>query len=478
MGAMPKKGGSSSVLNVDIDENSDKSVQQQLKEALIANSVRVIDLFREWDDDGSGNITKKEWRRAMNELGLRVDLEEIDLLFDGFDPDDSGQISLEELNSLLKRNAKVLDLSSLTRGPAPPASGITALRRQLDAKKAQCAQLEAARAEHDAADRACETLEREMSELRKQLERINSKISLEEKRKAELDEKVHANADPLHSMDVAALQRSVEMLRKRNAALRKTHSKCSDPAATLREEEALAKRLKDVEALEKERQTHDLELRQLKRQVEAATNKAEKGRGGGSSRADAAKQQEAYVKRLQEMAARGRETNEQRSAAAASLDDEWRRWVHMLAQCAEVLTARAEAGEEGASIARSPTPPVLPVRKQKVPVAPSAEAGEVTYEEIEATRKRNDELLASLDVIEAVRKGEAKRSSLKTRIAESEAKEKALSKKLANLQAKVDQQREMVKKGLDKGPAASAKAPPNSEPLLPAISAAPSAVSQ
>ena len=104
----------------------------------------------------------------MNELGLRVHLEQVDLLFDGFDPDDSGSISLEELNGLLKRNANELDLSPLQRRPAAPATGITALRRQLEAKKAECAQLEAAHAEHEAANRACDTLEREMSELRKQ----------------------------------------------------------------------------------------------------------------------------------------------------------------------------------------------------------------------------------------------------------------------------------------------------------------------
>ena len=44
---------------------------------------------------------------------------------------------------------------------------------------------------------------------------------------------------------------------------------------------------------------------------------------------------------------------------------------------------RAEAGEEGAVITRSPTPPVTSVRKgvEKIPL-PSAE-GEVSYEEIE-----------------------------------------------------------------------------------------------
>ena len=34
-------------------------VAEQLRDALSANAVRVIDLFREWDEDGSGSVCKK-----------------------------------------------------------------------------------------------------------------------------------------------------------------------------------------------------------------------------------------------------------------------------------------------------------------------------------------------------------------------------------------------------------------------------------
>ena len=37
----------------------------QLRGALTKNAVRVIELFRDWDDDGSGTITKKEFVKAM-----------------------------------------------------------------------------------------------------------------------------------------------------------------------------------------------------------------------------------------------------------------------------------------------------------------------------------------------------------------------------------------------------------------------------
>ena len=68
-----------------IDPSSDKPVQEQLRDILTANSVRVIDLFREWDDDSSGSVSKKEFRRALPCLGLKVEKADADALFDSFD---------------------------------------------------------------------------------------------------------------------------------------------------------------------------------------------------------------------------------------------------------------------------------------------------------------------------------------------------------------------------------------------------------
>ena len=35
--------------------------------------MRVIDLFREWDEDGDGTVSKKEFRKAVPMLGLDPD---------------------------------------------------------------------------------------------------------------------------------------------------------------------------------------------------------------------------------------------------------------------------------------------------------------------------------------------------------------------------------------------------------------------
>ena len=41
-----------------VDPNSDVSIGAQLRRILSKNAVRVIDLFRSWDDDGNGQIDK------------------------------------------------------------------------------------------------------------------------------------------------------------------------------------------------------------------------------------------------------------------------------------------------------------------------------------------------------------------------------------------------------------------------------------
>ena len=69
--------------------------------------MRVIDLFREWDEDKSGTISKREMRRAMPLLGFHAPRSAVDALFDSMDPDGSGSISYDELNSLLRRGNEI-----------------------------------------------------------------------------------------------------------------------------------------------------------------------------------------------------------------------------------------------------------------------------------------------------------------------------------------------------------------------------------
>tara|TARA_B110001452_G_scaffold265054_1_gene269095 strand:- start:1206 stop:2252 length:1047 start_codon:yes stop_codon:yes gene_type:complete len=100
-------GGVASKLRaIDLDETAaaigGASYADQLREALVLQAVRVIDLFLEWDADRNGLVSKAEFRKAMPLLGLEVPLEEIDALFDSWDPDGSGHLELKELNTLLR----------------------------------------------------------------------------------------------------------------------------------------------------------------------------------------------------------------------------------------------------------------------------------------------------------------------------------------------------------------------------------------
>ena len=76
-------------------------VDEQIQAALEQNAVKVIDLFREWDDDKNGVISNVEFRQAMEMLGLDVLPKHVDRLFRKWDPDGSGSITIRELQQML-----------------------------------------------------------------------------------------------------------------------------------------------------------------------------------------------------------------------------------------------------------------------------------------------------------------------------------------------------------------------------------------
>jgi len=85
-----------------LDASSGESIQTQLANLLQQHSTKLIDLFREWDDDGNGALDKKEMRRAIAALGYDAPRKEIDCFFESIDDDDNGWIEFEELKTALK----------------------------------------------------------------------------------------------------------------------------------------------------------------------------------------------------------------------------------------------------------------------------------------------------------------------------------------------------------------------------------------
>ena len=68
-----------------LDASAGTSINEQLADILKAHSVKLIDLFREWDEDGNAAIDKKEFRKAVAALGYEAPKKAVDELFDSID---------------------------------------------------------------------------------------------------------------------------------------------------------------------------------------------------------------------------------------------------------------------------------------------------------------------------------------------------------------------------------------------------------
>ena len=84
-----------------------KTVVEQMRDILAQYFKTVTQLFRDWDDDNSGTVSKEEFRRALPVLGLTVEREDAEALFDTFDEDLSGEIDYEELSKHLRAGAGI-----------------------------------------------------------------------------------------------------------------------------------------------------------------------------------------------------------------------------------------------------------------------------------------------------------------------------------------------------------------------------------
>ena len=52
------------------DWGTAQTIEEKLQRSLEASSYRVLDLFRDWDTDNSGKISKGEFRRALRVIGM------------------------------------------------------------------------------------------------------------------------------------------------------------------------------------------------------------------------------------------------------------------------------------------------------------------------------------------------------------------------------------------------------------------------
>ena len=131
-------GRQTTMRKVNLSASSDKPIQEQLRDALVKQGVKVITLFREWDEDGDGTVSKKEFRKAMPLLGLDVPRADIDALFDSWDPDGSGKLAMKEVEKQLRRGSEIELDAKMQAGAAGEikvkAENKSALRRGVSLK--------------------------------------------------------------------------------------------------------------------------------------------------------------------------------------------------------------------------------------------------------------------------------------------------------------------------------------------------------
>ena len=83
------------------------AVVASLCKALDANHARVLDFFREVDVNGDGHVEIDELGRALGQLGYYPRDEELSLLFQTLDEDQSGTIEYRELHHALRRKVSI-----------------------------------------------------------------------------------------------------------------------------------------------------------------------------------------------------------------------------------------------------------------------------------------------------------------------------------------------------------------------------------
>jgi Ca2+-binding EF-hand superfamily protein len=87
---------------------------------LLEERARVMDLFTKWDTNKDGYVSKREFREAMAALQIPVRGEDVLALFAYFDPDESGAISFQELNTFFRssRNSMAGSTAEAARAAA------------------------------------------------------------------------------------------------------------------------------------------------------------------------------------------------------------------------------------------------------------------------------------------------------------------------------------------------------------------------
>ena len=132
---------------------------ESLQNGLAKNAAVLIELFKSWDADNDGTVSRKEFCKGVKFLGVPIEKAYALELFDRYDPDKSGTMDFRELQKMLrpqvdapKEKARAVARPQITFTlDAPPPLGVAAPELLRSVLKELPAKLRC-RAPHFAAD--------------------------------------------------------------------------------------------------------------------------------------------------------------------------------------------------------------------------------------------------------------------------------------------------------------------------------------
>ena len=298
---------------------------KSLKAVIADNHARIADVFKAWDDDKNGKVSKKEFRNAIQALGYEATVAQINAVFDQLDKDGSGSIDYRELKVAVSGTAKKTtngqkgsivrrDLSAkeLLQTKRDLQTEVEAHEEAIVEKGEALAQLASTQEELHAKDESLAAKQREaddahadVTELRASCTRLENELSRESGRRelaetqsAERGEALRDAAREAEALRAQILTAREEGITARSEAKEWERKAVASGTAEVERAQQVRESDRRVESVTREAAAVATELEQLKR------SRADEQRAWGEERATWAEERKAWAAERAEAAER------------------------------------------------------------------------------------------------------------------------------------------------------------------------------